>query len=259
MIILLDTHVHFYPCYRIDRWLDGIFLNFQTHACTLSLQEPTTIGYGAILTERSSEAYFAAWQQHSTLAHCSVESISPTCLLVRHPHFETPLLLYQGRQIKTAEGLEILCLSERSAVPDGLPFQETLTILAASQTTLVIPWSCGKWLGARRSLVRNALRSSMPDLFIGDIFGRPWIEPLKKLARATQRHILAGTDPLPQAQDESLAGTKITVIQHAAVESLPSVITTDFFHDHALTTACHKYEGVLPLVLRQARYQLNQK
>jgi hypothetical protein len=259
MIVLLDTHVHFYPCYRIDHWIDGMFFNFQTQAAALTFPQQSAVGYGAILTERTSESYFTAWQQHQTLAHCSLESISPTCLVIRHPLFETPLYLYQGRQIKTAEGLEILCLSERSAIPDGLPFQETLTTLASSQATLVLPWSCGKWLGARRALVRNALLTSMPNLFIGDIFGRPWIEPLKQLARATQRRILAGTDPLPQAQDESLAGTKICVIQNAAAETMPQAITNDLFHKHLLSTACQKFEGVLSLVLRQARYQLNQK
>jgi len=113
------------------------------------------------------------------------------------------LWLLAGRQVVTAERLEVLALGADADVPDGRPAAETLERIAASAAVPVLPWGLGKWLGARGRIVAGLLAACDPSrVAAGDTSLRPlgWPEPLAlRRARARGFRVLAGSDPLPPA------------------------------------------------------------
>lgn len=124
---------------------------------------------------------------------------------------DADLLLIAGRQIVTAEKLEVLALVTDHKFRDGLPVEETLRQVVAQGALPVLPWGVGKWLGRRGALVGRALRSPLaPHLFLGDISGRPALWPRPALfGQAEERGIavLNGTDPLPLATEAGRVGS----------------------------------------------------
>jgi hypothetical protein len=110
------------------------------------------------------------------------------------------LLIVAGRQIVSSERLEVLALATRARIPDGLPLPALLERLAEEDALAVLPWGCGKWLGARGAVVRRALKAaSSGGVFLGDNGGRPswWRDTVLEAAMEQGVHVLPGTDPLP--------------------------------------------------------------
>lgn len=106
------------------------------------------------------------------------------------------LLVVAGQQLVTREGLEVLALATVQRHADGLPLDALLEQLEATEALAVLPWGCGKWLGARRRCVEAALAGPhAARLLLGDNGNRPraWPEPLFRGGRP----VLRGTDPLP--------------------------------------------------------------
>lgn len=106
------------------------------------------------------------------------------------------LLVVAGRQIVTQEGLEVLALATRQPFRDGMPLNDVLAEVRSADAVAVLPWGCGKWLGARGRLVAQALLDEGEGrLLLGDNGNRPrvWHEP--RLSRG--RSVVRGTDPLP--------------------------------------------------------------
>jgi hypothetical protein len=105
------------------------------------------------------------------------------------------LLIVAGRQLVTAERLEVLALATARPFADGRTLDDSLDEIAAADGLPVLPWGCGKWLGRRRRILTTALRAGQSrGLLLGDNAGRPalWPEPLFR-----GRRVLRGTDPLP--------------------------------------------------------------
>lgn len=113
-----------------------------------------------------------------------------------------PLILIAGRQIATAEGLEVLALGAAGPFADGEPVETTIDAVREQDGVPVIPWGFGKWWRRRGAIVRRLVadHTRFPLLFLGDSAGRPAITPRPRLlAQAEQmgRAVLPGTDPLP--------------------------------------------------------------
>ncbi|GFM28581.1 hypothetical protein [Novosphingobium sp. PY1] len=105
------------------------------------------------------------------------------------------LLVVAGRQIVSAEGLEILGLGFSSTAPlERRPASEIVAAIHAAQALPVLPWGVGKWLGARGRLVDHLLQEN-PALLLGDNGGRPGFWKVPRFA--LDRRVLAGSDPLP--------------------------------------------------------------
>ncbi|WP_243450865.1 hypothetical protein [Sphingosinicella sp. CPCC 101087] len=107
------------------------------------------------------------------------------------------LLVLAGRQIVSAEGLEILGLA--ALVPDrleGRPAREIIADLLEIGALPVLPWGAGKWIGRRGRLV-DRLIGETTGIFLGDNGGRPIFWPVRRFARGVR--VVAGSDPLPVA------------------------------------------------------------
>jgi len=111
---------------------------------------------------------------------------------------EAPLFLFAGRQIVSAEGLEILALGLTEQYPERQPAETVLAELLRKPVVVVLPWGVGKWLGRRGRLLGTLVaRFGSQGLFLGDNGNRPCCWPLPGLFAALgQARNLPGTDPL---------------------------------------------------------------
>ena len=248
MSLLLDTHAHFYPCYDQKVWLDSLFHNFLRHK-----KNYKNALCGVILTERSSENYFQKWQQSKEISGYKITPLSEKAFVVSDPQTSEAVCIYAGRQIKTSEKLEVLCLSSSASIPDGLSLIKTTQSLLDAGEIVVIPWSFGKWIGKRRKKVTEALSHLEKNIFIGDIFGRPQLDNLEALSNRTSNLLLYGTDPLPHQSEASLVATKITVFPNYISSELPLFLTSDLFKSFEVTTASLQNESLLNIFYRQLK------
>ena len=126
-----------------------------------------------------------------------------------------PLILIAGRQIVTAEGLEVLALGAPGPFEDGRPLGESVAAVRAAGGLPVLPWGFGKWWGGRgraldRFLVAALGVEDRPALFLGDTANRPaGLPPPAQFGRAAARGIpvLPGSDPLPLPGGAATAGS----------------------------------------------------
>lgn len=204
MELWADTHVHIYPEHQPERLLDAVWRH---------LGHPER-EVGIFLVEVSSLHWFRHVREDpaSLSPPYQVETTSDPCVLrmVKSPEGsanEQTLWCFSGRQIVTAERLEILGLVMEDDVPDGLPAAEAIRQVHNLGGIPVLAWGLGKWLFKRGAVVRNLLAQFDPDeLWIGDNGIRPWGWP-SPILRDPHRRILAGGDPLPMAGEEDQAGT----------------------------------------------------
>jgi hypothetical protein len=111
------------------------------------------------------------------------------------------LMIVPGRQIVTAERLEVLALGCDDEVPDRQPIRDVLRSLADRAAVPAIPGGLGKWGGPRGRLVRDLIEATPETSFcLGDNGGRArWLPGPALFRRAAARRIpvLGGSDPLP--------------------------------------------------------------
>jgi len=110
------------------------------------------------------------------------------------------MLVVAGRQVVTAERLEVLVLFAPQEVTAGQTAAQTVEAVLQAGALPVLPWSPGKWWGRRGEAVRRIVAEAGPNqLCLGDIKGRPlvWPSPAAfSLARRKGLKILRGSDPL---------------------------------------------------------------
>jgi len=213
-LVLVDAHVHIYPCYPLAPFLDAAWENFQKMSGSAELS-----GALLMLSETSADHCFARLQQRAgeTLGAgedgrgWQVLHTDETESLRLEREDGAQLILVAGRQLQTREHLEVLALGTLSEFPDDRPLSETLDRVREAQALPVLPWAFGKWWGARGRLIDGVLVS--PDggeLYVGDNGGRFSLgrEPSQlRLARQRGIPILSGSDPLPLASEASRAGS----------------------------------------------------
>jgi hypothetical protein len=239
-MILVDAHVHIYDCFDVEKFLDAAYSNFQTQAYRL--------GYGdnftpiLLLAETSKDFWFnRLWgyaeeknrHKDSAIQKWEFQQTGESVSLIARSGNTKDLVIIAGRQIETAEGLEVLALSTTGNFRSGIPIIDLIKEVKNDDAIPVIPWGFGKWLG-RRGNILNSLIKMQKDLkfYLGDNSGRPAFLPFPhhfKIAKREGIHILPGSDPLPFATEYDRAGRfgfllekKITNIYSA--ESLKQIL-----------------------------------
>lgn len=211
MRLLADTHGHLGPRHDPRRLLHGARDRLNDLARASGATEYRLI---LCLLDRAGLSAFDALvgserRNGYEVAPCPADS---EAVRIRFPDGDPDLWICTGRQVATAERLELLILGQRPSVPDGLSLRETLSALRGSGSgAVVLPWAFGKWTGRRADLVRSLLNEEPPEsLLLGDSSLRPRCVPevrLLTLGRNRGFRIAAGSDPLPPAGEESVAGT----------------------------------------------------
>jgi hypothetical protein len=210
--------VHIHDCFDIQRFLDAAASNFAFHSSPHAAVTPHR--YVLCLTETYSANKFTSISRtaDSGLTKTAtreaswifVHSSDEKCLIAAHPiHGE--IAIVAGRQIVTAERLEILALGSVEKWDDGLEASDVVQSVRDAGAIPVLPWGFGKWLGRRKRTVED-LMSKFGDglLYLGDNSGRPRILPNPRQFAAGRElgiRILPGSDPLPFASEYDRAGS----------------------------------------------------
>jgi len=198
--ILVDGHVHLHDDFAADVFFDAAAANVAAAARELGLPGDTP---GMLLLAESEgvDAFSRLADGSRPAGSWRLEpTAEPISLLASNPA-GPPLVVVAGRQIVTAEGLEILALGTRARFAEGQPTREALAAVLATEALAVLPWGVGKWTGRRGALIQELLQNLLTArLYAGDNGGRLawWPRPrLLTQAERCGRPVLAGSDPLP--------------------------------------------------------------
>ncbi len=133
--------------------------------------------------------------------------------------------LVAGRQIVTAERLEVLAAGVLTHVDDGQDLEATLEAVRAAGSVPILPWSPGKWTGPRGAAVGRALAAAASGrLALGDVAIRSLGLPEPRWFQAARRNgiaVVAGSDPLPAAGDAKRAGRYASAAEMAWNDRAP--------------------------------------
>jgi hypothetical protein len=267
--ILVDAHVHIHECFDLPAFLDSAFENFRGRAEKLGELKSFT----AILTlaEQSGMERFQdlrnyadkgheigsrtgdRWTLHHTDEDCS--------LFARSVYNNHGMFIIAGRQIVSAEDLELLTLCIDRSFKAGMPLQKLLREALRSDAVAVIPWGPGKWLGRRGALLKSILiDAEKPRFFLGDNSGRPvfWPRPsLFRLAESKGIRTLPGSDPLPFPSECGRAGSFGFSVRGTISPKAPALDLRRIVHDPAAHIVPYgRFERPAPFFRNQLSMQL---
>jgi hypothetical protein len=200
--IEIDAHVHFHCIDTVDAELTGALRRL----CALRSRQPLRV---FVLTDATGQDAFGALARNGRE---SGDSVASWVEVDGHP-----LLLVAGRQLVSAEALEVLAIGYRGGWGDGAPVEATIAHVREAGGIAVLPWGAGKWLGSRGRQVMRLLEAD-DQLLLGDNGGRPaeWHSPL-----LADRRLLSGSDPLPLPGSWARIGTFGTRLQADLDSSRP--------------------------------------
>lgn len=166
------------------------------------------------------------------------------------------LLILAGRQIISAEKLEILALATSARLPDGLPAEQVIAEMDTADAIVVLPWGVGKWLGKRGALVDRLIATARPGrIFLGDNGGRPVFWPVRQFASAAP--VLSGTDPLPLPGWPKSIGNLASIIAAEVSPDRPAASLKAALRDSATNIErMGKLAGPIRFVVDQTRLRL---
>lgn len=267
-MIFVDAHVHIYDCFELTKFFDAAYKNFRS-AAGKSGHDNSFVGI-LLLAETSRDNWF----QHLSdsvngkkLPHDKTTGTwklfpteDPASLYVRSEG-KQDLILVGGRQLVTAEGLELLALATTEIFEDGLELRELLETVPKRGAIPVIPWGVGKWMGKRGKILSKCLSEARREnIFLGDNGGRPSLWPRPRLfekAESMGVQVLPGSDPLPITDGYQRAGDYGFVLNKRLSDQNPSK-----FLKAELNQTAHPLEtfgglaGVVPFIRNQIALRL---
>ena len=202
----LDAHAHVYPCHDLPRLLLAALDHMPRTA-------PSDLRV-LCLAERADCAFFQALAQDEVRLpgdRWRIVAFDPAGgVKIRHLPDHRDLWIVAGRQIVSAERIEVCSLCGDVPVEDGRPARDIVRAILDAGRLPALDWAPGKWLFGRGRLVRRLVAEFPPaQLALVDTSLRfaGWPAPrLYAAARRQNRAVLAGSDPLPFPGEEDLAG-----------------------------------------------------
>ncbi len=263
--LLVDAHVHVYDCFDINELLDAALRNFDRAAKKLGLNNKFT-GI-LLLAETSRDNWFRQLSMLGGQARWQIEktpdkTVLQARLLTDNTDTENSIYIMAGRQIITAEGLELLALATDSTFEDGLSVTSALNAARKQDAVLVLPWAVGKWLGKRGKLLTALLKAEVrSDLCLGDNSGRPvfWRNPLHfQQAKTYGMRLLPGTDSLPFSNEVNRVGSFGFMIRGKLTNAQPSYDLKQLLRNNALKiTVYGQLETPLRFIANQVRLRIS--
>ena len=204
--LVVDAHVHLYPCMPVGAMLDAAARNLfaanggaAAHAGVLLLADPDGVpGYQRLLSEQAR----GGWRREHGDEHSVTfrREGGPRVTAVR------------GQQLITREGLEVLGIACDAQLESGFPLAEMVGRIRAARGQAILAWGAGKWLGRRGRALTKLIEAEAgrPDVMLADNGGRPraWSRvPQFQTAAERGMRVLAGTDPLPLPGEEQRVGS----------------------------------------------------
>jgi hypothetical protein len=228
--LLVDGHVHFHECFTWEAFLNGAARNFARARATLGLRSDSS---GCLMfTESWGAKYFHVLAEGPTLARScgwrAERGDDGRSVLLTHVGGAS-IVVIAGRQIVTAERLEVLALGCLHEFPDGKPVGDVVHAVADHEGVPVIPWGFGKWLGRRGRIVRDLIDRREVPFCLGDNGGRARSMQRPRLFDQAERAsmpVLGGSDPLPLARHGERAGSYGFVLDAWQATSRPAPAIT---------------------------------
>lgn len=264
--ILIDTHVHFHDCFNWPGMLNAAAANFAAAGKDLGLRD--TAVKALVLCDNFGASNFQALSQQATQNHRLDRwalSLAPDGIAVVAHHQAGPeLFILPGRQIQAHGGLELLALCSAYPHPDGLHIDELVRQVTDHGGLAVLPWGFGKWLGRRGRQLAHLLDSPLqPLLALGDnsgrlsAFGTP--APFTVASRKGIK-ILAGTDPLPFAEQQRRIGSYGTYLTGKFSESRVTACIKESLQDrHGTPRSYGTNERLAAFCRNQVRMQISKR
>lgn len=208
---ILDTHLHLYPCFDLPL----AFNQFLDNTARLGGTQTSRV---ACLAERFDCNYYQSIAAGDIrLDGFTTDKVLEDEVTLTRERDKLSLSLLPGRQIISREKIEILALGCPQSLEDGQPALDVIYQIIQLGHVPVLPWSPGKWFGARGELIKRLISElGAGDFLIGDTPLRPygWAIPrLMKLAKQKGFSVVAGSDPLPFSGEEHWLGAYCTVAQ----------------------------------------------
>ncbi len=208
MTVVVDTHVHMYPCFDAGALLGHALGNLRRALageegdCAMVLAAtPRMDGWGELAAAADRGRGVDGWH----IARGGEEGV-----LWARGEGPDRLLVVSGVQVVSAEGLEVLLLGSIPPSLAGRPLADIARAAAAAGSMAAVPWGFGKWVGRRGRVLEDLVASAdRPPMALADSSGRP-PGPLPRIlrrARAEGLTVLSGSDPLPLPGQESRAGS----------------------------------------------------
>ncbi len=216
MAVFWDAHVHIYPHFNLDVFLDAADENFQRAAAGAGLGTEEVIDAVLLLAEAGDINVFDQMSRQAIDGRRDgswrfLPARESRSLVARNGEGRR-LYVVAGRQVISAEDIELLALGCETKFEDRqVSLRELARRVAEHGGAPVLPWGVGKWTGRRGRVVQQFL-DTPPDCFhaFGDNGNRPFFGPMPPLLARAQREkrpILSGSDPLPLADHGRRAGS----------------------------------------------------
>jgi hypothetical protein len=250
MSIIVDSHLHLYPCHDAGCFFEGLTQRLRTLVPRAQL--------AGVLTERGQDQVFTGLRNGDfRVAGAKVcHMAEPGALRIQVA--DRDLILFAGRQVVTAERLEVAALLTTTVFEDGHPAHDVMAEIRDAGAVPVLPWGVGKWFFRRGAMVRAMVEAARPGtLLVGDSAMRPlgWPEPGSiRMARRCGLGVLAGSDPLPIPGDEMLAGSYASRLDGVIDEERPVSSFRELLVSAGLRTELvGRRSGPWPVLLRILR------
>jgi hypothetical protein len=205
--VFIDGHVHVYGCYDAAQVFDGAWRHVQ--AVTAKTGFANDFQCVLIFTESQGDQVFTELAQAKNIGRWQIARTGDSSALTLRRDDNARLVVVAGRQLVSAERLEVSAYFLAQPFADGAPLDTLLTQVDRAGGLPVLPWGVGKWLGSRGRHVESRLMHSEVRLMVSDNGGRPWLWPTPRLFRTAEQQgipVLAGTDPLPRVSEQQQAG-----------------------------------------------------
>lgn len=206
----VDTHVHVHPCFEEIPFLEAAAANLD-----ISPGSDGRISGLLCLTETAEADWFGETVKRIGETRAAPDqwrfepTDEPNAILAVDTQGRQ-IAIVAGRQIVTAEGLEVLALGLAGRFDDGRPTREVLVEASATGAVPVLPWGFGKWTARRGRLVRELIADPPCAFYLGDNGGRLSLmaePPEFATGREQGMAILPGTDPFPFRWDIGRVGS----------------------------------------------------
>lgn len=216
----VDGHVHFHDLDRVGPSLAAAARNFHA-ACG---RRRGLLG-ALLLAQSAREQVFESLRGRPSAGGWAISAVAtePQSLIARQG--DVSIAIVCGRQVRAADGLEVLAIGTCDQFADGRPFPATLESVITSGALAVVPWGFGKWAGDRGRRVADGFRSAAAKgVFVGDNGSRLGLLGVPSLIRSLEQsgaRVLPGTDPFPIAADYERVGRFGFLAEVEPVESSP--------------------------------------
>ncbi len=220
MKLIIDAHVHFYSLYRTDRALSYLSSNLGNLDAAARRV--------ALLAERYDCDFFGDLKSGNVQTErFGIEPAAKGRAVSVMSGEQEEVRIFPGRQVVSGEKLEILALLVERLDMEGCPARDIISATLDAGGIPVVGWAPGKWLFGRGREVAGLVESFDPgSLVIGDTtlrpYGYPEPGPMKE-ARKKGMGIIAGTDPLPFAGEETVMGTYGVLVETKEDDSLDDI------------------------------------